>query len=98
MEERSRSNLKKANLILNKRIALDSGFALAYSGLADVNLLQCNRGHIESKPVLEETKKYIDKALELDPLSAEIQASSGCWYSQVFNFREAEARLRNLFK
>ncbi len=94
MEVRSRSNLKKAKSYLEQAIALDSGFALAYSGLADVNLLQCNRGHIDSKPVLEETKKYIDKALELDPLSAEIQASSGCWYSQVFNFREAEARLK----
>jgi TolB-like protein len=94
MEERARANIYKAKSFFEQAIALDSGFALAYSGLADVNLLLCNRGHVDSKPVLEETKKYIDKALELDPLSAEIQASSGYWYNQVFNFREAEARFR----
>ena len=94
MEERARSNIYKAKSYFEQAIALDSGFALAYAGLADVNLLLCNRGHVDSRPVLEETKKYIDRALELDPLSAEIQTSSGYWHNQVFNFREAEARFR----
>ncbi|HMG91493.1 MAG TPA: tetratricopeptide repeat protein [Chryseolinea sp.] len=94
MEERSRSDMYKAKSYFEQAIALDSGFALAYSGLAEVNLLMCNRGYVDSRPVLEETKKYIDKALELDPLSAEIQTSSGYWHNQNFNFREAEARFR----
>jgi TolB-like protein len=94
MEERSRASIYKAKNYFEQAIALDSGFALAYSGLADVNLLLCNRGYVEPKSVLEETKKYIDRALELDPLSAEIQTSSGYWHNQNFNFREAEARYR----
>jgi TolB-like protein len=94
MEERSRPDMYKAKSYFEQAIALDSGFALAYSGLAEVNLLMCNRGYVDSKPVLEETKKYIDKALELDPHSAEIQTSSGYLHNQNFNFREAEARFR----
>ena len=94
MEDRSRSNIYKAKSYFEQAIALDSKFALAYSGLVDVNLLLCNRGHIDSRSVLDETKKYIDKALELDPISAEIQTSSGYWHNQNFNFREAEASYR----
>jgi len=94
MEERSKADMYKAKSYFEQAIKLDSGFALAYSGLAEVNLLLCNRGHVEPKSVLLDTKKYIDRALELDPLSAEIQTSSGYWYYQNFNFREAEARYR----
>lgn len=94
MEERSKDDMYKAKSYFERAIALDSGFALAYSGLADVNLLLCNRGHVEPQAVLLETKKYIDRALELDPLSAETQASSGYWYYQNFNFVEAEQLFR----
>jgi tetratricopeptide (TPR) repeat protein len=94
MEERSRDDMYKARSYFERAIVLDSGFALAYSGLSDVNLLLCNRGHVEPTSVLLETKKYIDRALELDPLSAETQASSGYWYYQNFNFVEAEQRFR----
>ena len=94
MEERSKIDMYKAKSYFEQAIALDSEFALAYSGLADVNLLLCNRGHVEPKAVLLDTKKYIDRALELDPLSAEIQTSSGYWHYLNFNFREAESRFR----
>jgi TolB-like protein len=94
LEQRTKSDMYKAKSFFEQAISLDTSFALAYSGMADVNLLLCNRGYVESRIVLDETKSYIDKALELDPLSAETQASSGYWYQQNFNFREAEARFR----
>ncbi|HEX6891568.1 MAG TPA: tetratricopeptide repeat protein [Chryseolinea sp.] len=94
LEERARSNIYKAKAYFEQAIALDSGFALAYCGLADVHLLLCIRGYVDAKPVLEEAKEYLDKALELDPLSAEIQTSSGFWHRQIFDFREAESRFR----
>jgi TolB-like protein/tetratricopeptide (TPR) repeat protein len=93
MEVRQRESIREARTYFEKAVALDPNFAKAYSGLADICLIQTNRGFDDPNIVMPLAKKYIDTALELDPNSAETFASLGYWYTNSFNFKEAKKML-----
>jgi DNA-binding winged helix-turn-helix (wHTH) protein/TolB-like protein/Tfp pilus assembly protein PilF len=73
-ENRSNQNLPKVIEHLEKAIALDSEFALAYSHLADAYSLvgfYKLEDYMPSKIALEKAKSMAAKALELNPASSE---------------------------
>jgi TolB-like protein/Tfp pilus assembly protein PilF len=66
--KRTWASMLEAQRLFRNAIAIDPGFALAYSGLADT--LATGAG-------VDEAHVLVDKALELDPMLAEAHASQG---------------------
>ena len=73
--QRTRDALDKSIGFFQQAIARDPGYALAYSGLADVYALRGFRGRSPSKDALSEAKAAALKAIELDDTIAEPHAS-----------------------
>jgi serine/threonine-protein kinase len=88
---RTEADLKKSIGFFEKTIALDPGYALAYSGLADAYGVMPN---YTSDPPPEETypkaRTAAQKALELDPDLAEPHATLG-YILHEFEWNQAEA-------
>lgn len=94
LDKRTQVAFDEAVSLFDAAIQLDSTFVLAYSGLADAYLLYVGRGLGNPNLYMPLAKENIDRALYLDPNSAEIQASYGYWHFNNFNFKEAEAYYR----
>jgi Tfp pilus assembly protein PilF len=80
--------------LFQEAVVKDDNFANAYSGLAVTYLLSSYRGYEDPYRMLFMAKKHIDKAVALDPLSGETQASLGYWYHQKFDWHAAEITYR----
>jgi len=92
--ERTRESVKKAIRYFEEAVRLDPSFALAYSGLADCYLIQEDRGwasHAEAGPL---TRRYVEKALELNKDLAEAHASLGLVLDEQWDFNGAEKELK----
>jgi len=92
--ERTRESVKKAIRYFEEAVRLDPTFALAYSGLADCYLIQEDRGwasHAEAGPL---TRRYVEKALELNKNLAEAHASLGLVLDEQWDFNGAEKELK----
>jgi TolB-like protein len=96
----SDENLGKAITHFEQAVALDPNFAPAYSGLSDAYLWAAfNEGIITAKEAKSKTKAAAEKALALDPASAEAHVSLAnykSWYEHDWAgadklFREAIA-------
>ncbi len=94
----SDENLSKAITNFEEAIRLDPNFAPAYSGLSDAYLWAAfNEGVISAKETKSKTKAAAEKALALDPVSAEAHTSLAnykSWYEHDWTgadklFREA---------
>jgi len=94
VEKRNKTDLLIARELFQQAVNKDQTFALAYSGLANTYLLSSYRGYESSDTMLLQAKTHIDKALELDAKSGEIQATLGYWYYQAFNWKDAEETYR----
>jgi adenylate cyclase len=91
---RGLEDIKKAAGYFEQAIKEDPGFALGYSGLADVHwLLYINWG-IDNDANRESARVMIARALELDPDLAEGHATRAeiLWYD--FKIRESEEEFR----
>ena len=64
-----------------KAIELDPGFALAYAGYADANLLIATYGLAPPKQAMISAKRSAEKAVELDPSLCEPYCSLGYYYA-----------------
>jgi len=69
----------------HEAIELDSGFALAYVGLADCWLVLPKFSNWPQMLVVPKAKKSIEQALKLDDLLAEAHASRGCFIPGILN-------------
>lgn len=69
--KRDEPGLKKAIEYFNQAIAKDPSYAPAYSGLADCYTLLSVWGSLSSREAFPKAKSAAQKALELDPSSAE---------------------------
>jgi pentatricopeptide repeat protein len=72
-----RENFFKAKDCFEQAIAIDPGYAAAFSGLAEVYMLLGIFSHIPRDEAASQAKQAARKALELDPNSAEVRASLG---------------------
>jgi TolB-like protein/class 3 adenylate cyclase len=94
VEKRNKTDLLIARELFQQAVNKDKTFVIAYSGLANTYLLSSYRGYEKPQLVLPKAKAHIDKALELDVRSGEIQATLGYWYFQSFEWKEAEEAYR----
>jgi len=92
---RDPEGFQKATRFFEEAIALDPNFALAWSGLADTNLLMPEYGDYSSKEYMPKARKAAEKALELDPTLAEALTSLAyVEHSFDWNFTSAETKYK----
>jgi tetratricopeptide (TPR) repeat protein len=94
MAPRTTEGLADAVEFLERAIALDPDFALAYVSLADALLLQVDYAGATAERATDRASELISRALELDPRLAEAAASSAMLAWAKFDFPKAEADFR----
>jgi TolB-like protein/Tfp pilus assembly protein PilF len=94
--QRTEPDLKKAIGFFQEAIAKDPNYAPAYAGLADTYFyLGYAWGHMRPTDAMPLARRAAQKAIELDPDSAEGHASLGAVeLTYDWNFREAEQELK----
>jgi TolB-like protein/DNA-binding winged helix-turn-helix (wHTH) protein/Tfp pilus assembly protein PilF len=109
--QRTEGALNKSIASFQQAIARDSGYALAYSGLADAYAMLGFRGGFPSKDALSRAKTAALKAIELDHTLAEPHASLAFiaethewdWaraereYKQALELKPGDARTHNWY-
>ncbi len=75
--ERTADGLHRSVVCFEQAIAADSNSASAHAGLADTYTLLAEHGFADGPNSLAKAKAVVQRALELDPLSAEAYASYG---------------------
>lgn len=93
MASRSHQGLVESVAYFETAIGLDPGYAPAYLGLADANLLLAQYGHIAMEAALQRAKPAIDKSIALDDGFGAAYASLGLMRSQQGDTRGAESAL-----
>jgi TolB-like protein/tetratricopeptide (TPR) repeat protein len=91
--KRTGADLRKSIEYLDQAIAKDTGYALAYAGLADSYLLLPNYGAVSPKDSIPQARAAAKKALELDDSLAEAHASFGLLASLEWDLNRAIAEL-----
>ena len=86
--QRSRESLFEALELFKKAIQADPRYALAHSGAADVYSVLGDHSYLPYEEAFSKEMEYASRAVELDPASAEAQAS----LAQAVNFRDRDAR------
>jgi len=91
---RTPAELQKAIEMFATALEHDAGFAPAYAAMADTWLLLSLYGNITTVKATEKAQMMIEKALELDPESAEAFAALGLARWQIGQMDAAESALR----
>jgi tetratricopeptide (TPR) repeat protein len=92
---RTEDGLKRSILQFEHAVAKDSGFARAYSGLADGYLLRGYYGYLPIADAHSGAEQAVEKALALDDALAEAHASRGAILENYdWSFAGAEAEYR----
>jgi TolB-like protein len=87
--------IQQAKALFENAVREDAGYALAYSGLSDAyQLLSNNHNMMTADQAVEKSRPLIDRALALDPDSAEVWASVGLVELHAKEYDEAEAALK----
>lgn len=87
--------LQKGISYFQKAVALDPEFVLAYSGLAESYVRFPITSDIPSRDAFPYARAAVDRALQIDPDSAEVHGSDAAikfWYEWDFAAAEAAAR------
>ncbi|HYN15983.1 MAG TPA: tetratricopeptide repeat protein, partial [Terriglobales bacterium] len=77
LERRSKENLEKAIGYYEQAIKLDSGYAPAWVGLANVRSRQADRGYLSVEEGYRKAREAAERALALDANLAEAHAAMG---------------------
>lgn len=92
---RTPAELQKAIEMFAKALEHDAQFAPAYAGMADSWLLLSLYGNITTVKAIEKAQTMVDKALAIDPESAEAFAALGLARWQIGQMDAAESALRH---
>jgi len=95
---RSPDELQKAITLFAKALEHDPSFAPAYAGIADSWLLLSLYGNLSNMKATERAMPMIEKALEIDPESAEGFAALGLARWQIGQRDAGESALRQAIK
>ncbi|KAA9131284.1 tetratricopeptide repeat protein [Marinihelvus fidelis] len=95
---RSPSELQQAIQLFADALAQDAQFAPAYAGMADSYILLSMYGNLDPIEAVETALGYIDKALAIDPESAEAFAALGLARSEIDQLDAAESALRQAIR
>jgi TolB-like protein/Flp pilus assembly protein TadD len=91
---RTPTELQRAIEMFAKALEHDARFAPAYAAMADTWLLLSMYGNITRMKAIEKAQTMIDKALEIDPESAEAFAALGLARWQIGQLDAAESAFR----
>jgi len=92
---RTLESTEQAEKLFESAVRMDPDYALAYSGLADsINLLSTNHGLMPPETAYEQAAPLLERAMILDPESAEVWASKGLAEMNVRNLDAAETALK----
>ncbi|MDA4123643.1 MAG: tetratricopeptide repeat protein [Thaumarchaeota archaeon] len=94
LSERTETAIRRAKEQFEIVIREDPGYAKAYSGLADTYIILGDYLFAPVPAALEEAKKQIDKALELDPDLPEARVSLANYLTYDYRFSAAEKEFR----
>jgi adenylate cyclase len=76
----SLSNVESSKTFFEKAIQLDSGFVMAYTGLAETYITFMDWGYAAPGDVLPQALKFGQKALQLDSTSGEAYSAIGAYH------------------
>jgi serine/threonine protein kinase/Tfp pilus assembly protein PilF len=93
-EKRTPETLARAKDYFDQAILRDPGYALAYVGLANYYVAAPDYGPIPENKAAPKAKAAAEKALAIDPSSAEAHAALAGSLWSLFDFRAAEAEFR----
>jgi eukaryotic-like serine/threonine-protein kinase len=93
-EKRTPETLDKARDYFNQAIERDPGYAMAYVGLANYYVAAPDYGPIPENVAAPKAKAAAEKALSIDPSSAEAHAALGGSLWSLFDFSAAEAEFK----
>jgi TolB-like protein/Tfp pilus assembly protein PilF len=93
-EKRTPETLARAKDYFDQAIVRDPGYALAYVGLANYYVAAPDYGPIPENEAAPKAKAAAEKALAIDPSSAEAHAALAGSLWSLFDFRAAEAEFR----
>jgi serine/threonine protein kinase/Tfp pilus assembly protein PilF len=93
-EKRTPETLDKARDYFNQAIERDPGYALAYVGLADYYVAAPDYGPIPENVAAPKAKTAAEKALSIDPSSAEAHAALAGSLWSLFEFSSAETEFK----
>ena len=93
-EKRTPETLDKARDYFNQAIQKDPGYAMAYVGLANYYVAAPDYGPIPESEAAPKAKTAAEKALSIDPSSAEAHAALGGSLWSLFDFSAAEAEFK----
>ena len=93
LDKRDGPSMQAAVEYFEQAISLDEDFALAWVGLADAKSLLYDYYYDRQAPVLARANEAVQRALELDPLSAAAHASLGLF---LYARQDAEGSIRAL--
>ncbi len=92
--QRTKGSLASASASFERAIALDRGYALAHSGLADCYTLMPDYSGAAAADTLPKAKAHALKAVELDDSLAEGHASLGALAQHEYDWDTAERELK----
>jgi tetratricopeptide (TPR) repeat protein len=87
---------RKANESFEQALQKDSEYALAYVGLASVNIISTNFGDVSPEEAFPRANEYANKALKIDNTLAEAYTALGDYYTFYhWNWKEAERNFKH---
>jgi TolB-like protein/DNA-binding winged helix-turn-helix (wHTH) protein/tetratricopeptide (TPR) repeat protein len=92
--KRTAVSMPKAALYFEQAISKDPGYGAAYSGLADCNSGLAWHGFMSPADVLPKAYAAAQKAVEIDPQSAEAHASLALALDHKWDWAEAEVEFK----
>jgi TolB-like protein/Flp pilus assembly protein TadD len=92
--KRTAESMPKAALYFEQAISKDPGYGAAYSGLADCNSGLAWHGFMSSAEVLPKAYAAAQKAVEIDPQSAEVHASLALVLYHKWDWAGAEVEFK----
>ncbi|MBV8072101.1 MAG: tetratricopeptide repeat protein [Acidobacteriaceae bacterium] len=93
--QRTEAGLRAALTSFQQAVALDTRFALAYAGIADVYALLAEYGLKQPSEVMAQARSAALRALEIDPSLGEAHCSLGLLVAlSEWNWAEAEAHFQ----
>lgn len=96
--KRTPDELKAAIALFAEALEYDSNYAPAYAAIADSYILLSLYGNSNSIRAIERAQPMIEKALALDPQSAEAWAAQGLARMQIGQLDSAESNLKRAIK
>jgi TolB-like protein/Flp pilus assembly protein TadD len=92
---RTLESIQQAKNLFEQATRMDPGFALAYSGLSDsIQLLSNNHNMMSPEEAVGQSRPLLERAVALDPESAEVWASVGLTEIHARNWEQAETALQ----